>query len=68
MTWISTTSLSGILSVVSLISSLTLGSEEMPIAKYVQLAEEKIVDAKYKMVELVGLAWGRELNLVLDQN
>ena len=29
----------------SLISSLNLGSEEMPIEEYVQLAREEIVDA-----------------------
>ena len=52
----------------SLISSLNLGSEEMPIEEYVQLAGEEIVDAKYNMAELVDLAWGREIHLGLDLN
>ena len=52
----------------SLISSLNLGSEEMPIEEYVQLAREEIVDAEYNMVELVDLAWGREIHLGLDLN
>jgi hypothetical protein len=44
----------------SLISSLNLRSEEMPIKEYVQLVGEKILDVEYNMVELVDLAWGRE--------
>ena len=50
----------------SLISSLDLGNEELPIEKYVQLAGEKIVDAKYNMAELVDLAWGDNIHLGLD--
>ena len=34
----------------SLITSLNLGSEEMPIEEYVQMARDKIVDAKYNIV------------------
>ena len=41
----------------SLISSMNLGSEEMPIKEHVQLAREDIVDAKYCMGKLVDLAW-----------
>ena len=53
----------------SLISSLDLGSEELlPIEKYVQLAGQKIVDAKYNMDGLVNLAWGRKIRLGLDLN
>ena len=44
----------------SLTSSLNLRSEELPIEEYVQLVGEKIVDAKYNMIELVDLAWGRK--------
>jgi hypothetical protein len=40
----------------------------MSIEEYVQLAKEEIVDAKYSMVELVDLAWGREVHLELDFN
>ena len=36
----------------SLISSLNLGSKEMPIEEYVQLIEEEIVDVEDYMVEL----------------
>ena len=52
----------------SLISSLTLGSEELPIEEYVQLVGEEIVDEKYNMVELVGLTSGREIHLGLNMN
>ena len=52
----------------SLISSLNLGSGEMLIEEYVQLAGEEIVDAEYTVTELVALAWGREIHLVLDLN
>lgn len=40
----------------SLISSLNLGSEEMLVEEYVQLAKEEIVDVEYKMAKLVNLA------------
>jgi hypothetical protein len=50
------------------ISALDLGSEEMPIEEYVQLEGEEIVDAKHSMVELMGLAWGREVHLGLNLN
>jgi hypothetical protein len=40
----------------SLISSLNLGIEDLPIKEYVQLVGEEIVDAKYNIVELVDLA------------
>ena len=43
----------------SLVSSLSLGREEMPIEEYVQLAWEEIVDAEHITVELVDLAWSR---------
>jgi hypothetical protein len=39
---------------------LKLGSEEMLIKKYVQLAGEEIVDAKCNIIELIDLAYGRE--------
>jgi hypothetical protein len=41
----------------------------MLIEEYVQFAREEIVEAEYIMVELVGLAWGREthLGLKLDE-
>ena len=52
----------------SLISSLNLGSEEMTIEEYVQLAGEEIVYVEYIMVELVDLAWGREIHLGLILN
>ena len=38
----------------NLISSLNLGSEEMPTEKYVRLAQQEIVDAKCNMVEFGG--------------
>ena len=44
----------------SLVSSLNLGNEEMPIEEYVQLAWEEIIYAEYIMAKLVDLAWGRE--------
>lgn len=47
---------------------LNLGIVEMFIAKYVQLAGEEFVDAKYNIVELLELAWGREIHLALDLN
>ena len=31
-----------------------------------QLARGKVVDAKYNVVELVDLAWGRETHMGLD--
>ena len=40
----------------------------MPIEGYVQLVGEEIVDAKYNMVELVDLAWDREILWVLHLN
>ena len=43
----------------SLVSSLNLGSEEMPVEEYVPLTREEIVDAKYNMIELVDLALDR---------
>ena len=49
----------------SVILSLNLGSEEMLIVEYVQLAREEIVDAKYNMAALVDLTWGREIHLGL---
>jgi len=49
----------------SLVSSLNLGSEEMPIEKYVQLVGDDIVYAKCIMVEIMNLAWGREIHLGL---
>jgi hypothetical protein len=49
----------------SLVSSLNLGSEEMPIEKYVQLVGDEIVYAKCIMVEMMNLAWGREIHLGL---
>ena len=52
----------------NLISYLNIGSEEMPIEEYVQWARKEIVDAKHNMVELVDLAWGREIHLALDLN
>jgi hypothetical protein len=35
------------------ISFLNLGSVEMPIEEYVQLAREEIVDAKYSMAKFM---------------
>ena len=52
----------------SLVSSLNIGSEEMPFEEYVQLAGEGIVDAKYKMAKLVDLARGSEIHLGLNWN
>ena len=52
----------------SLISSLNLGSEKLPIEEFVQMAGEQIVDAQYNMVELVDLAWGGKFHLGLDLN
>jgi hypothetical protein len=52
----------------SLISSLNLGSEKMPIEEFVQLLGEEIVDAKYNIDELVDMAWGTETHLDLDLN
>jgi hypothetical protein len=52
----------------SLNFSLNLGSEEMSIEEYAQLAWEEIVDVEYNMVELVGLAWNREIHLGLNLN
>ena len=52
----------------SFISSLNIGSEEMAIEEYVQLARKEIVNAKYNMVELVDLAWGKEVHLGLHLN
>ena len=52
----------------SLISSLNLGSKEVPIEVYVQLAREEIVDVEYNMVELMHLAWGREIHSGLNLN
>ena len=43
----------------NLVSSLNLGSEEMPVEEYVPLAGEEIVDAKYNMIELVDSALDR---------
>ena len=54
--------------VASPICSLNLGSVEMFIEEYVQLVGEDIVDAKYSMIELVNLAWGREIHFGLDLN
>ena len=48
------------------ISSLNLGSEELPIEEHVQLAREKIVVVEYNMVELVDLAWGTKIHLGLN--
>ena len=47
----------------SLISFFNLGSEEMPMNEYVQLAREEIINAEYNMAKLVDLAWGRENHL-----
>ena len=46
------------------ISSLNLGSDEIPIDLH--LATDKVVDAKYNVAELVDLAWDREVQLDLD--
>ena len=50
----------------SLIFSSSLASEKMPIQEYVQLVGEKILVAEYNMIELVDLAWGREVHFGLD--
>ena len=50
----------------SLVSSLNLGSEEMPIEEYVKLAREEIVDAMYHTAKLVNLTRGREIYLGLE--
>ena len=52
----------------SFISSLNLESEEMAIEEYVQLARKETVNAKYNMVELVDLAWDREVYSGLELN
>jgi hypothetical protein len=52
----------------SLISLLNFGSKETPIKEYVKLVGEEIANAKYNMVQLVDLAWGREIHLGLDLN
>ena len=52
----------------SLNSSLNLGSEEMFVKEYVQLAKEEIVDVKNTMTKLVDLEWGREIHLDLNLN
>ena len=52
----------------SLISSLNLGSEEMPVEVYVPLTGEEIVDVEYNMVELLDLAWDTKFHLGLDVN
>ena len=52
----------------SLISSLNLGIEDLPIKEYVQLVGEEIVDAKYNIVELVDLAQDRKIHFDLDLN
>ena len=52
----------------SLISSLKLGSEEILIEKYMQLAGKDIVGAKCNIVELMDLACGREIHLGFDLN
>ena len=48
--------------------SLNLGSEEIPIEKYVQLAWQTFVHVEYNRFELVDLAWGRKIDLGLDLN
>ena len=40
----------------------------MPIEGYAHLVGEEIVDAYYNKVELVDLAWGREIHLALNWN
>ena len=40
----------------------------MPNKEYVQLVLEEIIDAEYNMVELMDLAWGREIHLGLALN
>ena len=46
---------------------LNLGSVEIPIEEYVQLAKEEIVDAKYNMAELVDLAWDNPFGFRLNE-
>ena len=50
----------------SLVSTLNPGSEIRPIEEYVHLAQEEIIDAKYRMVESVEMTWERELHFCLD--
>ena len=50
----------------SLISSLKLGSEEMPVEEYMRLAWDEIVDVEYNMAELVDSIWDRKFHLGLD--
>ena len=52
----------------SLVSSLNLGSEEVPSEEVVQLAREAIIDAEYNMAKLVDLARGREIHLGSNLN
>jgi hypothetical protein len=47
---------------------VNLESEELPIDEGMQLVGEEIVDAEYKMVELMHMAWGGEIHLGLDLN
>ena len=47
--------------------SLNLGSIETPIEEFVQLAREE-VDVEYTLLELLDLAWGREIHFSLDLN
>jgi hypothetical protein len=56
------------ISVVSLILSLNLGSEEMAIEEYVQFTREEIVDVEHNMAQLVDLAWCMKVCLGLDLN
>ena len=48
----------------STISSMNIGSEEICI----WLLWEEDVDARYSVVELVDLAWNREVHMGLDLN
>ena len=50
----------------SLISSLNLGSEEMPVEEYMRLAWDEIVDVEYNMAESVDSIWDRKFHLGLD--
>ena len=34
----------------------------MTIKEYMQMAREEIVNVEYNMIELVDLAWGREIH------
>ena len=47
---------------------LLCGTQEMHVEEYVQLVGGEIVDIEYNMVELVHLAWCREIHLALDLN